>query len=170
MAGCAIQEVSSHSISSQLQVLTCLVERPEKHAKDNEIFNYHLSAVRIRSEHCVGFWKGRFPSLRGLRLEINNVKQLYFATYWIIATIAIHNFAIQHESGGDILTDDFFRGGMRDLQEDQAQFVEEAQNAEEEATADENSRATLREVELLRARLRREELKAELLDYLNSDN
>lgn len=107
--------------------------------------------------------------MRGLRLEINSQKHLRFATYWVIATIAIHNFAIQHEAGEDFSIDEFFRTGMRELQEDREHFAAEARLAEEEATAEDNARAALREVELLYAKLKREELKKELFNYLNDN-
>ena len=40
--------------------------RPEKDSEKNTEFNYYVSKVWIRSEHCVGFLKGCWSSLRGL--------------------------------------------------------------------------------------------------------
>lgn len=37
--------------------------RPEKDTPENTRYNYYVSAVRIRSEHCMGFLKGRWSSL-----------------------------------------------------------------------------------------------------------
>ena len=53
--------------------------------------------VRIRSEHAIGFLKGRFHSLKHLRLRISNESSHKFATYWIAACIGIHAFAMQCE-------------------------------------------------------------------------
>ena len=65
--------------------------------KHNAEFNLHVARLRIRSEHAIGFLKGRFPSLRGLRLQINNAKMHRIATYWVAVCIAIHTFAIRVE-------------------------------------------------------------------------
>src|SRR5438270_12261032 len=38
--------------------------------RDEVRFNYRLSNVRVRVEHCIGILKGRFQSLKGLRTVI----------------------------------------------------------------------------------------------------
>jgi hypothetical protein len=53
--------------------------------------------VRIRSEHAIGFLKGRFHSLKHLRLRISDERSHKFATYWVAACIGIHAFAMQCE-------------------------------------------------------------------------
>ncbi|KAJ7342721.1 hypothetical protein DFH08DRAFT_962770 [Mycena albidolilacea] len=53
--------------------------------------------VRIRSEHVIGFLKGRFQSLKGLRVSIKDAKTHQFATYWVTACIGVHSFAMQCE-------------------------------------------------------------------------
>ncbi|KAJ6538041.1 hypothetical protein B0H19DRAFT_1270413 [Mycena capillaripes] len=53
--------------------------------------------VRIRSEHAIGFLKGRFQSLKSLRVSIKDKKTHKFATYWIAACIGVHAFAMQRE-------------------------------------------------------------------------
>ncbi|THU93179.1 hypothetical protein K435DRAFT_639753, partial [Dendrothele bispora CBS 962.96] len=58
----------------------------------NNEYNYWVSKIRIRSEHGVGFLKGRFCSLRGLRLRINNQLSIQFASLWVITAIVLHNF------------------------------------------------------------------------------
>ena len=60
--------------------------------------------IRIRSEHAIGFLKGRFQSLKELCLEICDDRSHKFATYWIAACVGIHSFAMQCEAderGGD---------------------------------------------------------------------
>jgi len=39
---------------------------------EHEQFNHKLSTLRIRSEHCIGILKGRFPWLRGIRMKVND--------------------------------------------------------------------------------------------------
>lgn len=53
--------------------------------------------VRIRSEHAIGFLKGRFQSLKGLRVLIRDENTHKFATYWILACLGIHSFAMKCE-------------------------------------------------------------------------
>ena len=65
---------------------------------DNEVFNNHVLMVRIRSEHAIGYLKGRFQSLKGLRIQIDSERTHKFATYWVLACIATHNFAMECEA------------------------------------------------------------------------
>lgn len=50
------------------------------------------------SEHVIGFLKGRFQSLKNLRLHIKDWISHIIATYWVAACIGIHAFATQHEA------------------------------------------------------------------------
>jgi hypothetical protein len=70
-------------------------KKPERDLPDNEEFNKHVSRVRIRSEHAIGFLKGRFHSLKNLRLKIRDKKSHILATFWVAACIAVHSFAMQ---------------------------------------------------------------------------
>jgi len=38
--------------------------------EEHEKFNTKLAIVRIRSEHCIGILKGRFPWLRSIRMKV----------------------------------------------------------------------------------------------------
>jgi DDE superfamily endonuclease len=84
-------------------------KKPERDIPENEEFNNHLSMVRIRSEHAIGFLKGRFHSLKHLRLRISDEHSHKFATYWIAACIGIHAFAMQCESEEQEDTDSDFQ-------------------------------------------------------------
>lgn len=53
--------------------------------------------VCIRSKHAIGFLKGRFHSLKQLRINIQNEKSHKLATYWVAACIGLHSFAMQCE-------------------------------------------------------------------------
>ncbi|PPQ74561.1 hypothetical protein CVT24_004353 [Panaeolus cyanescens] len=72
-------------------------KQPDSNIPQNEIFNTVLSSVRIKSENCIGFLKGRFQSLKGLRINIVNEKTHKYATYWILGSVAVHDFALRCE-------------------------------------------------------------------------
>ncbi|KAF7372947.1 DDE Tnp4 domain-containing protein [Mycena sanguinolenta] len=72
-------------------------KKPYSLEPGNEEFNNHVSMVRIRSEHAIGFLKGRFQSLKGLRISIKDDKTHQFATYWVAACVAVHSFAMHCE-------------------------------------------------------------------------
>ncbi|KAJ7714019.1 hypothetical protein B0H16DRAFT_1559166 [Mycena metata] len=40
---------------------------PARELPENEVFNKHVSRLRIRSEHAIGFLKGRFHLGRSMR-------------------------------------------------------------------------------------------------------
>ncbi|KAI5825490.1 hypothetical protein K523DRAFT_222903, partial [Schizophyllum commune Tattone D] len=83
----------------QLQTwLVAPYKLPERNLPDNETFNTHLSFVRIRSEHAIGFLKGRFQSLKNLRVNIIDEATHKFALYWIVCCINVHAFAMECEA------------------------------------------------------------------------
>lgn len=53
----------------------------------------------MRSEHTIGIFKGRFCSLKELRLGIGSHKVFAHATYWILACCVLHNIC-QAENHG----------------------------------------------------------------------
>ncbi|KNE90011.1 hypothetical protein PSTG_16529 [Puccinia striiformis f. sp. tritici PST-78] len=60
-------------------------------------FNCHLSGVCVTIENCIGLWKNRFQSLRGLRLRIANKQDMVRAAAWIMACAVLHNHLNQGE-------------------------------------------------------------------------
>jgi hypothetical protein len=58
---------------------------------------WFVCKVRVRSEHAVGYLKGRMQSLRGLRQDINSESDLFLALSWVRVCIIIHSLAMQHE-------------------------------------------------------------------------
>ena len=46
----------------------------------------------------MGFLKGRFHSLKSLRVNINSSQRHIFATYWVSACIGLHSFALKCEA------------------------------------------------------------------------
>jgi DDE superfamily endonuclease len=95
-------------------------KKPERDLPDNEIFNNHVSMLRIRSEHAIGFLKGRFHSLKHLCINIKDEKTHKFATYWVAACIGLHAFAMRreaeenphHELSDDEVRDPFINEGL----------------------------------------------------------
>jgi hypothetical protein len=81
--------------------------------KDQRTFNYHLSKVflfsafllllmnlkiRVRVEHTFAVLKGRFQSLRELRINIQTEKDLQVAVHWIKCCLILHNMIICFET------------------------------------------------------------------------
>jgi hypothetical protein len=73
-------------------------KKPECDLPNNEFFNNHVSILHIHSEHAIGFLKGWFHSLKNLCLDIRDEKTHKVATYWVVACIGIHSFAMQCEA------------------------------------------------------------------------
>lgn len=57
-------------------------------------FNNAIAKLRVASEHCNGMLKGRFGSLKELRLILSDVRSAAHACAWIAVCIVIHNFLI----------------------------------------------------------------------------
>lgn len=72
-------------------------KQPANNLRENRTFNFHLSTIRIRCEHTIGYLKGRFQSLKELRVRIRNAKDLAYATAWINTCIILHAFCIDQE-------------------------------------------------------------------------
>ncbi|KAL1755681.1 hypothetical protein FB107DRAFT_212874 [Schizophyllum commune] len=87
--------------------------RPEKELPENTRYNYHVSRVRVRSEHCVGFIKCRWASLKGLRVAVDSTKGLRYASLWVTSCIHLHCFALRHEDTGALDSNHFYRQGRR---------------------------------------------------------
>jgi hypothetical protein len=45
----------------------------------------------------MGFLKGRFGSLHGMRVCVDSPDQIKVAVWWVVACMAIHNFAMEVE-------------------------------------------------------------------------
>jgi serine phosphatase RsbU (regulator of sigma subunit) len=115
----------------------------------------------------MGFLKGRWSSLRGLRVRIDNEKGMHFASLWITACIHLHAFAMDHEDARFITRDKFFKLGKRIMRRErqrQREWDEAREQVAEQIEADMEERG---EVELLEGKLKRERLKKELFAHLN---
>ena len=63
---------------------------------DHKKFNTKLAKLRIRSEHCIGILKGRFPWLRSIRMKVtDDPKSMRRILRLIDATVILHNMLIE---------------------------------------------------------------------------
>jgi hypothetical protein len=121
-------------------------------------FNNHVSMLRIRSEHAIGFLKGRFHSLKGLRVRILDERSHKFATYWVAACIGLHAFAMQCEDEEDSQSDD-----LEEMDAFIAEGLSSSESDSETNTAPEtNARTAGRSSRLYEGRARREQLRHRL--------
>jgi hypothetical protein len=70
-------------------------------SRDQKRFNYHLSSIRVRTEHAISLLKGRFQSLHELRIQIGSHNHHMRAIIWIRCCIILHNLIIQFEGNED---------------------------------------------------------------------
>ncbi|KNZ43725.1 hypothetical protein VP01_9938g1, partial [Puccinia sorghi] len=54
-------------------------------------FAVHLSQSQVRIENAIGILKGQFSSLRELRNQIRNFKEMKDTIKWIISCVVLHN-------------------------------------------------------------------------------
>ncbi|CAK5267593.1 unnamed protein product, partial [Mycena citricolor] len=93
-------------------------KKPANGLAENKTFNYWVSHVRIRSEHAVGFLKGRFQSLRRLRQQIKNETDHLRALEWIRACLVLHTLIHNIESEEGTLDQEWEEELIRDGAED----------------------------------------------------
>jgi hypothetical protein len=117
----------------------------------------------------MGFLKGRWSSLRGLRVRINNESSLQFASLWITACIHLHAFAMDHEDAQFITRDQFYKLGQKIMKRERRELREWNEAREEEVLQSEREREEQGEIELLEGKLKREKLKKALFTYLDGE-
>ncbi|KAF8590107.1 hypothetical protein K439DRAFT_1331371, partial [Ramaria rubella] len=140
-------------------------KRPDKDIPENGHYNYYVSRVCVCSGHCVGFLKGRWSSLHGLRLHIDNPTHIRFTVIWVTTCIVLHNFALLHEAeestGVDVELNEFFHDSLELLEDEQRDREAWDGMVDEEEAAD---------MQLIQGRLRHENLKQQLFDHLKGSN
>ncbi|EJK67067.1 hypothetical protein THAOC_11945 [Thalassiosira oceanica] len=93
-------EPGNHAIPAFKAVRGQVLDR-----KENK-FNFAMAKPRVISEHTNGIWKGRFPWLRHIRMQITNErKSLKRILRYIEATVVLHNVLI--DLGADARGDDW---------------------------------------------------------------
>ena len=76
------------------------IKMPAAAASGNHAFNNALSTLRIIVEHCIGLLKGRFQSLKELRIRVLKKEDLVKCCEHIISCIVLHNMLIRNGSDG----------------------------------------------------------------------
>jgi hypothetical protein len=97
--------------------------------------------IRVKSEHTIGYLKGRFQSLRGLRQQIKNSQDHEIALAWVRACLTIHNIIISIERVIDE-SDRFYQEMLADGLTDAPVESEEADGVTAAEDDDEGARST----------------------------
>eukprot|EP00644_Phytophthora_capsici_P005192 jgi/Phyca11/96240/e_gw1.1.1194.1 len=58
---------------------------------DNREFNNYLAMSRVRNEHAIGVLKGRWSSLRELRIQLRWKEEMTYLIDWAIGCCVLHN-------------------------------------------------------------------------------
>ena len=61
-------------------------------------FNKAVARIRICSEWAIGYLKGRFQALNGLRIQIEDNEDHELAVLLVIACTICHNIVMEHEA------------------------------------------------------------------------
>jgi hypothetical protein len=101
------------------QIVPAFKKPPTRRLSEDEAqFNFKLSSIRVRVEHCIGILKGRFQSLKGLRTVIRREKDIRQLVYWIRSCCVIHNLVLQDPVEQEWLEDEGENDGDEDEDED----------------------------------------------------
>jgi DDE superfamily endonuclease len=68
-------------------------------------FNTLLAKPRVKSEHCIGLLKGRFPFLRGIRMLIGNKAHMSKVIDHVRGSVILHNYMIDQPFDSDWIDD-----------------------------------------------------------------
>ena len=70
-------------------------KEPNRTSPAERNFSYQLDCLRVKSEHTIGILKGRWSSLKELRVALATDKQFSFAMGWVLACCVLHNFCVK---------------------------------------------------------------------------
>ena len=116
----------------------------------------------------MGYLKGTWQSLHGLWVRLDSEEHIQYACIWIIACVHLHSFTLAHQKDINISADDFFQNGQKIIDEDRRRYTELRRVRETLAMEVERAQQAARDIELMRGKVRREELKLELFRHLFS--
>ena len=74
---------------------------PQAQLPINSQFNELFSSARVKIEHVNGIWKGRFASLKNLRIQVKQMKQFGDINRWIVVCIILHNLLLSYKDTWD---------------------------------------------------------------------
>lgn len=60
-------------------------------------FNTLLAKPRVKSEHCIGILKGRFPFFRSIRMKFGNKIHLKNIIKYVRGGVILHNYMLQEQ-------------------------------------------------------------------------
>ncbi|TFK69390.1 hypothetical protein BDN72DRAFT_767955, partial [Pluteus cervinus] len=118
-------------------------KEPASLQPENKFFDKKVSTIRVRSEHCMGALKSRFPCLRSLRVNITSVDDHWDACRWITIAIIIHNMVIDVE--GSAVED----MGTTNMGSSQVGGDNEGEGDEEEEEVDDSEAGELKRQRLI---------------------
>jgi hypothetical protein len=72
-------------------------KKPASLERDNAAFNRALSSVRVKVEHCIGIWKNRFQSMKGMGHRIGGKKSAKRVVDWVKACAILHNMVLKDD-------------------------------------------------------------------------
>lgn len=70
---------------------------PEVTTSHRRNYSFELARLRVRSEQSIGILKGRWASLKELRLGISSDKAITHETDWVLACCILHNICRRKE-------------------------------------------------------------------------
>ncbi|MBW0562297.1 hypothetical protein O181_102012 [Austropuccinia psidii MF-1] len=73
----------------------------------NSDFNYCLSKSHVRNEHKIGILKGKWASLKKMRLKLNGEQDIIPYVIWIKACCILHNMLSQINDSWEALSDEY---------------------------------------------------------------
>eukprot|EP00170_Pyropia_yezoensis_P006941 contig_28336_g6963 len=70
-------------------------KEPECNCPRHRNYNYQAAQLLVKSEHAIGILKGRWTSLKELRLALASDRQFSFCMSWIMACVVLQNVCIK---------------------------------------------------------------------------
>ena len=95
-------------------------------------FNTLLASPRVKSEHCIGILKGRFPFLKGIRMTLGGRKDMQRILKYVRGCVILHNFLVDEDVDSEWIEVEI------EEEEDRVQETQSSQN-----TADNTRRSEL---------------------------
>jgi hypothetical protein len=86
--------------------------QPAANIPHNKVFNELFSSARVVIEHVNGIVKGRFSSLRGIRVQLNKEKDVKRVNEWILVCLILHNILVRFR-------DEWEEEDVEDVQEEE---------------------------------------------------
>ena len=86
-------------------------------SNNKSMFNTLLAKPRVKSEHCIGILKARFPFLRSIRLKLGSKQDMTRIIKYVRGTVIMHNF---------LRNDEIDKNWMEDIQEGEDDLEPEA--------------------------------------------